>query len=69
MVGAIDSKLSGAQAGEDGVWEDWLSRPGPGGRVSVQPESTRWGQPVDRLRFAMSNYQRLTMQQIMHLKH
>ena len=35
----------------------------------AQPESTRWGQPVDRLRFAMSNYQRLTMQQIMHLKH
>ena len=33
------------------------------------PESTRWGQPVDRLRFAMSNYQRLTMQQITHLKH
>ena len=35
----------------------------------AQPESTRWGLPVDRLRFAMSNYQRLTMQQIVHLKH
>jgi hypothetical protein len=35
----------------------------------AQPERTRWGLPVDRLRFAMSNYQRLTMQQIMHLKH
>jgi hypothetical protein len=41
-----------------------------GGAVQpAQPESTRWGQSVDRLRFAMSNYQRLTMQQIMHLKH
>jgi len=40
-----------------------------GAAQPAQPESTRWGQPVDRLRFAMSNYQRLTMQQIMHLKH
>ncbi len=35
----------------------------------AQPERTRWGLPVDRLRFAMSNYQRLTMQQMMHMKH
>ncbi|MBI2695149.1 MAG: acyl-CoA carboxylase subunit epsilon [Mycobacterium nebraskense] len=34
-----------------------------------EPEPTRWGLPVDRLRFAMSNYQRLTMQQMMHMKH
>jgi hypothetical protein len=34
----------------------------------TQPERTRWGLPVDRLRFAMSNYQRLTMQQMTHLK-
>jgi hypothetical protein len=33
-----------------------------------QPERTRWGLPVDRLRYAMSNYQRLTMQQMMHMK-
>jgi hypothetical protein len=33
-----------------------------------QPEKTRWGLPVDRLRFAMSNYQRLTMQQMTHLR-
>ena len=33
-----------------------------------EPEPTRWGLPVDRLRFAMSNYQRLTMQQMMHMK-
>ncbi|OBA63478.1 hypothetical protein A5647_04830 [Mycobacterium sp. 1100029.7] len=32
-------------------------------------ENTRWGLPVDKLRFSMSNYQRLTMQQIAHMKH
>ncbi|OMC44160.1 hypothetical protein A5745_17185 [Mycobacterium sp. IS-2888] len=31
-------------------------------------ERTRWGLPVDRLRFAMTNYQRLTMQQMTHMK-
>jgi hypothetical protein len=31
------------------------------------PESTRWGIPVDRLRFSMSSFQRLTMQQMFHL--
>lgn len=34
----------------------------------AQPERTRWGLPVDKLRFAMSNYQRLTMQQMTHMK-
>lgn len=34
----------------------------------AQPERTRWGLPVDRLRYAMSNYQRLTMQQMTHMK-
>lgn len=34
----------------------------------TQPERTRWGLPVDRLRYAMSNYQRLTMQQMTHMK-
>lgn len=34
-----------------------------------QPEETRWGLPVDRLRFAMSNYQRLTFQQMTHMRH
>ena len=33
-----------------------------------QPERTRWGLAVDRLRFGMSNYQRLTMQQMTHMK-
>jgi Acyl-CoA carboxylase epsilon subunit len=33
-----------------------------------QRERTRWGLPVDRLRFAMSNYQRLTLQQMTHMK-
>ncbi|OBA83186.1 hypothetical protein A9W99_08825 [Mycobacterium sp. 1164966.3] len=34
----------------------------------AQPEGTRWGLPVDRLRFSMSNYQRLTLQQMTHMK-
>jgi hypothetical protein len=34
----------------------------------AQPESTRWGLPVDRLRYAMSNYQRITMQQRIHMQ-
>ena len=34
----------------------------------TQPERTRWGLPVDRLRFSMSNYQRLTMQQMVHMQ-
>jgi hypothetical protein len=33
-----------------------------------QPERTRWGLPVDRLRYAMSNYQQLTLRQMMHMK-
>ncbi len=39
-----------------------------GGPEPAQPESTRWGLPVDRLRYAMSNYQRLTLQQMTHMK-
>ena len=35
-----------------------------GAPAPAQAERTRWGLPVDRLRFAMSNYQRLTMQQM-----
>jgi Acyl-CoA carboxylase epsilon subunit len=34
----------------------------------TQPERTRWGLAVDRLRYEMSNYQRLTMQQMTHLQ-
>lgn len=33
-----------------------------------QPERTRWGLPVDRLRYAMSNYQRITLQQRLHMR-
>lgn len=40
-----------------------------GAPQAEQPEQTRWGLPVDRLRFAMSNYQRLTMQQMTHMRH
>lgn len=40
-----------------------------GGAAEPAPaERTRWGLPVDRLRYAMSNYQRLTMQQMTHMK-
>jgi hypothetical protein len=42
---------------------------GTGGAAEPPPpERSRWGLPVDRLRFAMSNYQRLTMQQMTHMK-
>jgi hypothetical protein len=34
----------------------------------AQPERTRWGLPVDRLRYAMSNYQRITLQQKLHMR-
>jgi hypothetical protein len=34
----------------------------------VRNEHTRWGLAVDRLRFPMSNYQRLTFQQMTHMK-
>lgn len=40
-----------------------------GAPQAEQPEQTRWALPVDRLRFAMSNYQRLTMQQMTHMRH
>jgi len=33
-----------------------------------QRERTRWGLPVDRLRYAMSNYQRITLQQQVHMQ-
>lgn len=34
----------------------------------VRNEHTRWGLAVDRLRFPMSNFQRLTFQQMTHMK-
>lgn len=42
---------------------------GGGAPEPEQPERTRWGLPVDRLRFAMTNYQRLTFQQMTHMRH
>ena len=40
-----------------------------GGAPAPEPaERTRWGLPVDRLRFAMSNYQRITLQQKLHMQ-
>jgi hypothetical protein len=46
-----------------------LGRVGAASPKPTQPESTRWGLPVDRLRYAMSNYQRLTVQQMTHMRH
>jgi hypothetical protein len=34
----------------------------------AQPERTRWGLPVDRLRYAMSNYQIVTLQERLHMR-
>ncbi len=34
----------------------------------AQPERSRWGLPVDKLRYAMSNYQRITLQQRLHMQ-
>ena len=45
-----------------------LGSAGGGAREPQQSERTRWGLPVDRLRYAMSNYQRITLQQRMHMQ-
>ena len=34
----------------------------------AQPEKTRWGLPVNRLRYTMSNFQRITLQQRLHMR-
>jgi hypothetical protein len=39
-----------------------------GGPAPEQPESTRWGLPVDKLRYAISNYQRVTLQERLHMQ-
>jgi hypothetical protein len=39
-----------------------------GAPAPAQPERTRWGLPVDRLRYAISNYQRITLQERMHMQ-
>ena len=39
------------------------SAPAPG-----PTERTRWGLPVNRLRFAMGNFQRITMQERLHMR-
>jgi Acyl-CoA carboxylase epsilon subunit len=39
-----------------------------GAPAAAQPESTRWGLPVDRLRYAIFNYQRVTLQERMHMQ-
>jgi hypothetical protein len=39
-----------------------------GGAAPEQPEQTRWGLPVDKLRYAISNYQRVTLQERIHMQ-
>ena len=39
-----------------------------GAPAPVQSESTRWGLPVDRLRYSISNYQRITLQERVHMR-
>ncbi|MBO0864343.1 MAG: acyl-CoA carboxylase subunit epsilon [Mycobacterium sp.] len=40
-----------------------------GGSPNTGPqERTLWGHPVDKLRFGMSNYQRITLQERVHLQ-
>ena len=39
-----------------------------GAPAPAQPEASRWGLPVDRLRYAISNYQRITLQQRIHMQ-
>jgi hypothetical protein len=33
----------------------------------ARPEPTRWGLPVDKLRFAITNHQRVTLQERVHM--
>jgi Acyl-CoA carboxylase epsilon subunit len=39
-----------------------------GASEPAQSERTRWGLPVDRLRYAISNYQRITLQERIHMQ-
>jgi hypothetical protein len=39
-----------------------------GGREQDRPERTRWGLPVDKLRYGISNYQRITLQERVHMR-
>jgi hypothetical protein len=39
-----------------------------GASEPAQPERTRWGLPVDKLRYAITNYQRITLQERIHMQ-
>jgi len=39
-----------------------------GAAQSGLTESSRWGLPVDKLRYAISNYQRVTLQERIHMR-
>jgi hypothetical protein len=36
--------------------------------IPPQQENSRWGLPVDKLRYAISNYQRITLQERIHMR-
>ena len=44
-----------------------LGSAGGGGEVG-QPETTRWGLPVDRLRYSIFSWQKLTLVQRTHMR-
>ncbi|BBZ10196.1 hypothetical protein BST20_03405 [Mycobacterium branderi] len=39
-----------------------------GGGETHQPERTRWGLPVDRLRYPVFSWQRITLQERTHMR-
>ena len=39
-----------------------------GGGVQGEPEFSRWGLPVDKLRYAIHSWQRMSLQQRAHLR-
>ena len=45
-----------------------LGSAGGGGGEVGQPETTRWGLPVDRLRYSVFSWQKLTLVQRTHMR-
>ncbi len=39
-----------------------------GGAVPGQPEQTRWGLPVDKLRYPVFSWQKITLQERLHMR-
>jgi acyl-CoA carboxylase epsilon subunit len=45
-----------------------LGSAGGGAGEAGPRESSRWGLPVDKLRYSISNYQRITLQERVHMR-